>query len=481
MRGSSGPAKRAPRRSIVPTVEAPFRAATALRPRRRSAVALIGVVLVAGAAYVVGHRGGSAPSLERVPGGPVVHVSAFAHHGRLAFVSHGRLWLLDGSKGKLLQLSGPSGTFVPQSPTFSVDGTWLAYLEASPNGSTPSQLWLARADGSDARAVRGIADPVLVGWSPRSDLLAVAAGPERRTQPCPCFSQTTIRLVSPDGSSRVLMHGPWVYGAAWSPDGTELAVAANNRGGTLATYSIDTGARTVWLSTGPHDRLNGMPEAIVEAAGWWNRQGIGFWAFGYGSIHNNDATPLDVVAAPGARPRPLGQTLSDGTTDAVAASPRGDVALVTDHGGGRAIWQDKRVDLCTPACRPVLRTPASKVSVDPVWSPDGRTLAFAEAPNVLVGPWSQRTVAAWYAAHTIWLDDTATGTLHKVPAAHGATSLTWSPDGKSLLYVRDDALWLLPNLTGKPVEIASPLFAQRSWPQYYAQIAWSAQFAWSAQ
>ncbi|MGD0713119.1 MAG: hypothetical protein ABSB24_02900 [Gaiellaceae bacterium] len=60
----------------------------------------------------------------------------------------------------------------------------------------------------------------------------------------------------------------------------------------------------------------------------------------------------------------------------------------------------------------------------------------------------------------------------------GATALRWSADGKSLIYVRGDALWLLPGLTRRPVRIAAPLFPPGNWPQYFAQIPWSTQFAW---
>lgn len=67
----------------------------------------------------------------------------------------------------------------------------------------------------------------------------------------------------------------------------------------------------------------------------------------------------------------------------------------------------------------------------------------------------------------------------RLPPAHGATAITWSGDGRSLLYIRNDALWFLPSLTGTPVRIAAPLFPSHNWPQYYAQIAWSAQFAWT--
>jgi hypothetical protein len=62
---------------------------------------------------------------------------------------------------------------------------------------------------------------------------------------------------------------------------------------------------------------------------------------------------------------------------------------------------------------------------------------------------------------------------------------TWSTDGKSLLYVSRDALWLSPATGGNPTEIATPLFAPAEWlhPRfgvisYYGQINWTGQFNW---
>jgi hypothetical protein len=76
--------------------------------------------------------------------------------------------------------------------------------------------------------------------------------------------------------------------------------------------------------------------------------------------------------------------------------------------------------------------------------------------------------------------DSASGRVRSLPTAHGATAISVAANGKSLLYVRNDALWLLPTLNGKPVRVAAPLFAPHRWPQYYAQVAWSSQFAWSS-
>jgi hypothetical protein len=67
-----------------------------------------------------------------------------------------------------------------------------------------------------------------------------------------------------------------------------------------------------------------------------------------------------------------------------------------------------------------------------------------------------------------------------VPGANGATSLTWSDDGRSLLFVRDDALWLLPSLDGRAERIAGPLYPPKNWPQYFAQVSWATQFSWAS-
>jgi hypothetical protein len=286
----------------------------------------------------------------------------------------------------------------------------------------------------------------------------------------------------------VLARGPSIGGAAWSPDGRRLAAAVLGplELSTLATYPVGGGRRTVWLRFTRHVRLNGMDQIRIQPAGWWRGFGIGFWVFGDGMVHNNDQTPLDVVAAPGARPRMLAQTLSDGTTDVLAASAAGGrLAVVADISrglnGGRLIWSDKQVQACLPGggCRGLVHRP-SKVTLDPAWSADQRTLAFVEAPAYVGAGTSPSRLRRWYADHRLLLYDAASGVLRSVRSAAGATVPQWSHDGKSLLYVSGNGLWLLPSPTGKPEEIASPLFASGNWPEYYGQVAWSAQFSWWA-
>src|SRR6185312_1547407 len=127
--------------------------------------------------------------------------------------------------------------------------------------------------------------------------------------------------------------------------------------------------------------LNGMNGVIFDLAGWWQGVGVGFWVFGDGAVRNPDQTPLDLVAAPGTRPRLLTNTLSYETTRVFAASA-GAVALVetTNGDAGRNYWDDKTILICRAGARCRRIAGGSKVAVDPAWSPDGTTLASVTAP-----------------------------------------------------------------------------------------------------
>jgi hypothetical protein len=227
-----------------------------------------------------------------------------------------------------------------------------------------------------------------------------------------------------------------------------------------------------------------MGQPLIDPAGWWRGRGIGVWVYGNGMTHNLDATPLDVISHPGSKPRYVADTLSVETTRIVSGS-KGDLAVVADvsHGinGGRVYWDAKQVQICATAgpCTPlVVSTNRSQVTLDPVWSPGGRELAFIEAPDRLQGGWGQSTLTKWSSEHTLRVYNTKTHELQTIAAAKGASIPLWSANGKSLLYVDSDGVSLLPTLHAKPVRIATPLFAPSRWPSYYGQIAWSDQLSW---
>src|SRR6266542_5496577 len=136
-----------------PDAEALFKEARRLRRRRWLTAA--GILLAAAAAaagcLVLGDNGNPpVPRIKpaataRVPRGqsPVVDAKALRGHGNLAFVSQGRLWVLDGPAQALRQVRHGHGAADPQ---FSPDGRWLAF-------AARSRIWVAKSDGAAPRAV----------------------------------------------------------------------------------------------------------------------------------------------------------------------------------------------------------------------------------------------------------------------------------------------------------------------------------------
>jgi dipeptidyl aminopeptidase/acylaminoacyl peptidase len=461
------------------------------RRRRRLAAVLVATAIGVGIALFA-IRGGSqtVPAVEHLPGRPAVNVRAFAGQGRLAFISGNAVWVLDGQRHSLRSIASARGRH-PLQPSFSADGRWLAFAgthtpPADVAGGAPpvGQLWLAHGDGSDAHAVAGLTDVQPVGWSSAGNVLAVVAGPISNR--VPFGVETTVRLVTPNGAVRTLVRARSIRGAVWSPDGRRLAVVTEDARlrDTLAVYPISGGQPIVWERFAPRTRLNGMNQILVDPAGWWQGFGIGLWVYGNGATHSNDTAPLDVVAAPGAKPRYLANTLSDRTTRVVAAGGMR-LAVVADisHGinGGRLVWDAKQTEICAPAggCAPVVVS-RKTVTLDPAWSPDAARLAFVQAPDLTSSGWQQRVLQRWYADHTLLLYDAHAKTVTTLRQTRGATAPVWSADGRSLLFVADDGLWLLPRGRHTPLEIAAPLFTGKQWPAYYGQMTWPAQFSWSS-
>jgi hypothetical protein len=82
-----------------------------------------------------------------------------------------------------------------------------------------------------------------------------------------------VQLVSPSGRGRTLVRAPGLESAAWSPDGSALAVATSSASAsTLVSYQVAGGWPATWLCLSARSSMN----YTVAQAGWW-RRGIGFW------------------------------------------------------------------------------------------------------------------------------------------------------------------------------------------------------------
>ena len=441
--------------------EALFREArlrTRRRRRRRAAAAGIALA-VATVAYAVVSAGDVTPA-RSASAGPIVNRAAFAGHGSLAFVSQGRLYLLDGTT--LTAVSAP-GQGV-SSPQFSPDGRWLAYRTGS------GREYLSRADGTGPRSV-GPAFGTQT-WLPDGELIA---------------GRSIWRVGATGALSRVAAfpHGL----VAWSPgggryvffDGTARKLSGGRVDGTAMLDVADSldGPRTTWYTTHtsftPRNGVQGneLDGALVLAG----KEGILFRLDPGGSASiSEDGLAVYLLRAPDTKPVVLASTVGFSVT----LGAHGSFALT--NGLDRYATLTKNVEVCSAAAGRCTSVPArhGQISFDPAFPPGGATLAYVQAPPTSQSDFAQQHVVAWYATHTLWTLAPG-GAPRVIPGATGASTPTWSADGRTILYTAHDALWIVPaNGRGTPVRIAGPLFNRLRWPASWFQVDWQDQFAWSS-
>ncbi|MGH9107641.1 MAG: hypothetical protein ACRDZX_17785 [Acidimicrobiales bacterium] len=408
---------------------------------------------------VVSGSGANGTEVSRLPDGlSVANTAAFAGRGDLAFVSRGQVLVLDGATGQLRDL-GTTDVNVP--PQFSPNADWLAYDLGQ------ASEWLASADGAGARQVAAQGTPE---WLPDGLLVAGSA----------------LVSVSPDGS---LHHAGSAFGlVAWTADGKEYVFLQTGptvtAGGTSKTpwrLEVATslyGPRTTWYRTTITVNASGAHgNYITQVFSIPGQEGLLF-EVDRDNSDDADGQPIYEVRSPGAPLVQLGYMLGAGAGGTVSFGADGSFAL--GAGRNRYAWMTKSVLVCqapTEHCR-ALPAPRSMLTLDPAWSPDGKALAFVEAPSSNIGSFFPSQVTAWYTTHHLFLLKGNYSALHEVGGTKGASVPVWSGTGTSLMYVSGDGLWLLPGLDRAPVEIVGPLF-QPPWPTYYGQVDWSDQFAWS--
>jgi WD40 repeat protein len=467
------------------------------RGRRRRAASAVAVAAVLGgggaAAAIAGGNGQvrtNTPNTVSLPrGGPTVDPRAFEHQGLLAFASNGGLYLLDGASGALRQVGHlRSGA---ESPSFSHDGRWLAYIaagketsvygggEEAPYAPAPGPLVIASSDGASAHVVGKVGQVEEVAWSPSTDELMVVSSAGYT------LDGSAVWLVSPDGKARRLVSEANIYGAVWSPDGQQVAVAlggnAPANSPSLLVFPAKGGRPTVWA------RTNGAKLQWLVPLGWWERQGIAAWAGGNGTAPSGEGTlsgaELVLVRRPRGRLLNLGRTPAIGLVP-VAGSSTGWLAFddLRADSWGRTPWSKGQIETCTPTtdrCH-ALPEAAGATAVDPAWKPDGHALAYVQAEASSVPSSYPGAVRAWYGSGRLYVLQAGSRKPAEVAGSQGATAPQWSPKGTgALVYVARDSLFLVRKVGAPPIRIAGPLLPSQQWAStYYGQVDWRYMFAW---
>jgi WD40 repeat protein len=144
----------------------------------------------------------------------------------------GGLYVVDAEGGQPVQIADEG-----ESPTFSPDGTQIAYLSESGQAGL-EHVWVANADGTDAHEI--LTDEALVmgmsklTWSPAGDRIAMENQQEGRV---------AIYTFAPDGSdfTKVITGG---FNHSWSPDGSQIAYGLPGRDGLSIADADGSNVRT---------------------------------------------------------------------------------------------------------------------------------------------------------------------------------------------------------------------------------------------
>jgi len=206
------------------------------------------------------------------------------------------------------------------------------------------------------------------------------------------------RIDVASGTRRSLLPGrPGLSSPAWSPNGGSLAFSAPDGAGNDQIF-------VVAATGGALRQVTHAPTGVEQFA--WRPDGA---AFAYVAI---DASPKRVGAAR------FRDAFVVGNDSYVARStPRpAHLFTVSSHGG-----TERR--MTSGSWSIVDGEDQSSLS----WSADGRTIAFARAPNAVLNDQD---------ASTVWLCDAATGTLRKLTSNETHETLPlFAPSGKTVAYL----------------------------------------------
>jgi Tol biopolymer transport system component len=311
-----------------------------------------------------------------------------------AQADHAGLYVVDADGGQPTPLPLPILEGIVADPTFSPDGTQIAYVDS---GDAGNDVWVSDADGTDAREVLANEDILAAGagslqWSPAGDRIAIdVRSPDPRS---PDLEGTdSIFTFAPDGSAFTQVYRGAIS-PYWSPDGSRIAFTIPC--GEQPDRRCPEGSiRRDAYDRQPGDLPAGL--AIADADGS-NVRAFGFAASGPwhpgASFQSDEAmpTPVDTFA------RVDGEVLS--FTGGSTGEPGDLVAVKPDTGEERVLVRD--LDAVNAA----------------QWSGDGRWVAY-EVPRA-------DGVELWVVG----------ASLEPRRVATGASILTWSRAGATLATIR---------------------------------------------
>ena len=380
----------------------------------------------------------AAPEAAAAGTGPAPRAEAYRDQPPLAYVSEGRVLVLDGVGSPPVPVPGVADACCV---AFSPDSNYLAFERRG-------DLWVAEHTGGELhRAARSVAR---WSWAPDGQALAIV----RRASP-DGTGGTGIEFVGAEDSGirTTLLPGYRVLDMAWAGLGRRIAVSAvpadaPGGGGSQAQlfmlevpgpYGEDCPALC------PETPLSiPVEHPVAESgpllAGWSpNVESIALW-----TAPTNGST-LGVVSPRGGGITPIAGTLVRRSW--VQWSRTGDRLLVV-QGTAREVGAPRALLLCTDttACHPIAG--GDEAVSDPAWSRTG-TMAYVRSDR-----------------RELWIANRDGADARRIEAAgEGVAAPRWLPDARHLVFVRDAQVWLLDTSgPGDAVPVAGPVGRRQGSP-----------------
>ena len=406
---------------------------------------------------------GPTAAASQAPAKPYLNTTPFYGHGDLAFVSLGDLYVLDGASRHVVNVTGAD--LAASDPEFSPNGKWLTY--ETDQGETS---WLARADGLGSKRLAGTAS-----WLPNGQL--ALGGPTSTST----FTVGNNEALLPTGgsaeASAVRAGSSVIY--LFVTNTLQVHPPRSSQGvERVETAASPNGRRTLWyeapVSFSPAGGLEGTFVGNVSVLP--DRRAL-LLTISHYCCDYADGQDFYELRSPLGQPRLLGTVLNASAVPTVG--PSGTFAF--GGGGDRYAWVSKHVEQCVRGHRHLHQgaNPGKRALCLTGLVPQRADARFCRSERREEGAIGQPQVLSWYATHHLYL--LAAGSDRPVEVAHtqGAAAPLWSEDSQSLLFVDDDALYLIAQPGSAPVEVAGPLFSPGSWSGYFGEIAWTTQFGWS--
>lgn len=354
------------------------------------------------------------------------------------------IWLLSADGKRKRQLTW--GDFDDSFPRWSPDGGRIAFLSA--RGGRPAIWTIDVASGALAELPAKLAAPGAFGWAADGQSLVVAdAGAISRVRlggaatpietACRAGSMPGAPSLSPSGQRLAYICSGAQYGVLMlrEADGRTRRIGTLDdafaymprwQGEDRLVYAANGKIRTADLAADEHAVIPFTADFTIEKARYRRK------------VHDFDSV------APRAVKGIVAPAISPGGK-AIVFKALNDLWLSDLHGTARRITHD------------------SAYESDPVWSPDGRQLAYSsDAPGLM----------------RLHVMDLATGSARAVSRGdHASVAPAWSPDGRHLAFQREDGSTHILDLASgaeRPIAPAVDFPSRPTWSADGSFIAFAA-------